>query len=683
VEIDGRAQTLENRFAAVEEDLASHRERLRDVRHAYAVVDRSKFARLRTWWLVLLDLLGLRGEVEFLAASDESLLQAPIAPVAPSSAERLVRPRTTYERWLERNDQRESDHHLQRRLQRFFPYRPIVSLIVPTYDTHEMHLVAMLDSVIAQSYPNWELCIADDCSRAPHVREILDSYAARDPRIKIVYRTENGHISAASNSALEIATGEFIGLLDHDDLLAPDALFQNVLALNENAELDMLYSDEDKLAADGVCYEPFFKPDWAPETFLSRMYTCHFGVYRRSLIEAVGGFRVGYEGSQDYDLVLRVTERTDRIHHIARILYHWRVHPLSAAMSTDAKPYAYLAAQRALAESLARRGEPGRIEHVEGCPGLYIPHFDITRPGRVSIVIPTRDRADDLERCLRSVFKSSWIDYEVVLVDNGTVEPDALKVMESWSRWDSTRVRVVRRDEPFNFSRLVNAGVEATTGSYIILLNNDTEIVTKSWIELMMEQAQRPSIGAVGCKLTFPDGTVQHAGIVLGLGGAAGHGHYKFNSFDHGYFGAIKTVNNYSAVTAACMMVRREAFDLAGGFDPELSIAYNDVDFCLKLRAKGLRNVYLPHVEVRHFESASRGTDIDPARADRNLFEQELLIDRWNVRTTPDPYYNVNLALTDPDFRIAVVPAQRLVFRDERLLEAYSENQRSEVAAAS
>jgi GT2 family glycosyltransferase len=432
----------------------------------------------------------------------------------------------------------------------------------------------------------------------------------------------------------------------------------------------MLYSDEDKLAETGERYEPFFKPDWSPEAFLSRMYTCHFGVFRRALLEKIGGFRLGYEGSQDYDLVLRFTELTDKIRHIPRILYSWRVHPLSAASGVDAKPYAYVAAQKALSESLERRGEPGRIEHVVGCSGLYIPRFDLVRPGKVSIIIPTRDRADDLARCLTSVFTSSWPDFEIVLVDNGTEDARALRVIDQWTTWAPDKVTVVKRDEPFNFSRLINAGVAASDGTYLVLLNNDTEVVTRDWLEKMMEQAQRPKIGAVGCKLTFPDGKIQHAGIVLGLGGAAGHGHYKFHDFDNGYFGALKTVNNYSAVTAACMMLRREAFDAVGGFDEAFSIAYNDVDFCMRLREHGLRNVYLPHVELHHHESVSRGSDLGSARERQNNIEQDLLIDRWNLRTTTDPYYNVNLALTDPDYRLASRAAHRMVFRDDRLLEA-------------
>jgi O-antigen biosynthesis protein len=657
--------------------IAEEQRVLRESYAGYRTMDRSRFARLRTWWFTFLDVLGLGGErARFSAYAGRR--QEKMTPLLLDDYRRAEA--TPYDRFMALNDPRPADIRLQRLVSEQLAYKPVFSVIMPAYETPRAYLIEAIESVIAQSYPHWELCIADDASPSSDVREIVSSYAAKDVRIKGVYRTVNGHISEASNSAIEIASGEYIGLLDHDDTLMPDALFENALALNLNPSIDMLYSDEDKIHPQGKRYEPFFKPDWSPEAFLSKMYTCHFGVYRRSIINDIGRFRSAYNGSQDYDLVLRFTERTDAIHHIPRILYNWRNHPASAAGSTGAKPYAYIAAQKALTEALARRGEPGRIEHVEGCPGLYIPRFDLRKPAKVSIVIPSRDRASDLDRALNAVFlRSSYTDFDIVVVDNGTREPDALDVLERWRKWDPDRFHVVREDVAFNFSYLINRGVAASDGTYLVLLNNDTEIITADWLEKMMEQAQRDAIGAVGCKLLFPDMTVQHAGIVLGMGGAAGHGHYRFTDTIHGYFGALLTVMNYSAVTAAAMMVRREAFDRVGGFDEELGIAYNDVDFCLKLRALGLRNVYLPNVRIMHYESQSRGSDLDKMRADRNLAEQEILLERWGVRDNPDPFFNVNLALTDPAYSIATSPIHRRVFRSSHLLDEFAAQQ---IAAA-
>jgi GT2 family glycosyltransferase len=669
-----RAQSVIEKYEALEGQLRSARSREAVLRHAYATIDRSKFARVRSLLLLAKDIVGLGGRRDWFSVSSEPpdelaiVGSAPLAPAGPTVPAHI----DPYQLWMQRWEPKPAELQFQRQAAQQFDYQPLISIVMPTYDTDGHLLTEAIDSIFAQTYANWELCIADDCSSDSRVRHMLRSVEQRDSRVKVVYRAENGHISRASNSALELCTGEFVGLLDHDDVLAPDALFEYVKLLNRLPATDMIYSDEDKLDAQQRRYEPFFKPDWSPNTFLSKMYTCHFGMYRRTLLEAIGGFRVGFEGSQDYDLVLRFTELTANIEHVPKVLYHWRVHDLSAASGTAVKPYAYISAQKALTEALARRGEPGRVFHVKNSPGLYTVRYDLRSPGLVSIVIPSRDRPEDLERCLTSIFATStFVNLEVVLVDNGTTDPGALRVIEHWRQWEPTRFRVVPDPRPFNFSALINVGVAAAASEYVVLLNNDTAIRTADWIETMLEQAQRSSIGAVGVKLIFPDQTIQHAGIVLGLGGAAGHGHYRFEASAHGYFGALMTVNDYSAVTAACMMFKKADFTKVGGFDEELSVAYNDVDFCLKLRAMGLRNVYLPHVEVMHYESASRGTDLDRSRADRNLVEQELLIERWKIREIPDPFYNVNLALTDPDYRIAASESQRNVFRQEVLLEQF------------
>lgn len=646
--------------------LDAERARLHRARYDYAVVDRSRFARLRSTWFLFKHALGFarerdryaavsRPELAFLAAVPppavevSSHARAVAAPAAAPAASA-----DPYELWRAAHDPRPADLERMREMVGALAYRPLFSIIMPTYETPEQLLLDAIRSVREQVYPNWELCVADDASPSPHVRRILDDAAARDDRIRLVYRTTNGHISQASNSALAIARGEFVALFDHDDLLSPDALFENAVLLNRHPDADMIYSDEDKCDEAGRRRDPFFKPDWSPETFLSKMYTCHFGVYRRSIVERIGGFRSAFDGSQDYDLVLRFTEHTDRVYHIPRVLYHWRIHAASAAGGTAAKPYAYVAAQQALTEALARRGEPAEVHHVPGYPGHYVPRFEIVAPGRVAIVVPTRDRGALLDRALRSVVNvSTYRDWEIVVVDDGSVEPATQQVLDAYAAELGERFRVLRVDEPFNFSRLVNAGVAQTGAPYVVLLNNDTEIVTPDWLEAMIEQCQRPAIGAVGVKLVYPDGRLQHGGVVLGLGGVAGHGHYGEPGESPGYYGALVCLNNYSAVTAACMMVRRSAYLEVGGFDEELAVAYNDVDFCLKLGAAGYRTVYLPHVTVVHVESASRGSDLSATNEPRNLMEQAIVMARWRAAIERDPYFSPHLSLRHSSYTIA------------------------------
>ncbi len=514
-----------------------------------------------------------------------------------------------YEKWLSVYQVRSSDAMRMREMSEALPRRVVISVIMATYETPERFLREAIESVLAQAYPNWELCIADDASKERHVRKVLEKYAALDPRIKVIYRAQNGHIAAASNSALALATGEFVGFLDHDDTLSPDALFEVALTINRYPDVDMLYSDEDKIDEAGLYCEPHFKPDWSPNSFLSRMYTCHFGVYRRALVEELGGLRVEFAGSQDYDLVLRLSERTERIRHIPRVLYHWRKHSGSASGISRAKPYSSRAAERAIAEALERRGEPGTVAERADCAGVYLVRYAIRDPKRVSVIVPTRDHGEDVERCLSSLFaKAGYKDLEVILLDNGSTEKASLATFERWAKKEP-RVRVVRYNVPFNFSRINNYAVSKSTGHYVLFLNNDTEAKSAGWIAAMVEQAQRPSIGAVGALLLDPDDTVQHAGVVIGLGGVAGHSHKHFPLAANGHANMLKAINNYSAVTGACPMTRREVFERVGGFDEELTVAFNDIDLCLKIVAAGYRIVNLPHVQLYHFESKSRGDE--------------------------------------------------------------------------
>ena len=569
-------------------------------------------------------------------------------------------PNNVYELWVQENRLTDADRKRIRDHIDSLSYRPTFSLIVPVYNTDERWLRRCLDSVRGQLYPDWELCIAEDASTDPMVKGVLEEYKARDTRIKVVYRLKNGHISASSNSALEIATGEFIALLDHDDELPEQALYENAVLLNEHKDADMIYSDEDKLNEDGKRHSPFFKPDWSPDTFLSHMYTCHLGVYRSELVRGIGGFRVGYEGSQDYDLVLRLTEKTERIYHIPKILYHWRAIHGSTALTYDSKNYAYIAGLRAIREALDRRREGGWVEHVVHYPGQYLVHYPVVGHPLISIVIPTKDHSQALNQCLKSIFsKTSYTLFEVIVVDNGSVKEETHNVLASWKKKESGRLNVIRFDIPFNFSRLVNEGVRQANGALVVLLNDDTEVISESWLEEMAGQAQRQSIGAVGAFLFYPDRTLQHAGLILGIVGPANHAHRYAHDDSPGYFGRLLIVANYAAVTGACLMVKKQLFIEAGGLDEDLAVAYNDVDFCLRLLKMGYRNVVLPQVRLFHHESRSRGSDRTGNNRVRLGHEAGIMKKRWAAMIQNDPYYNPNLTRDREDFTLGFFSVRR------------------------
>ncbi|WP_199248225.1 glycosyltransferase [[Phormidium] sp. ETS-05] len=569
-----------------------------------------------------------------------------------SGAPEIVHPVSHYHHWIREYFPRNSD---LRQMAEIIPLlnKPLFSIIMPVYNPPEQYLRGAIESVRNQVYPYWELCIADDASTAAYVKPVLEEYAAIDSRIKLVFRPENGHISAASNSALALANGEFIALLDHDDTITPDALYHCTVMLNYHPEADMIYSDEDKVDEGGGLRDPFFKPDWCPDSFLSRMYTCHLGVYRRSLVEEIGGFRVGFEGSQDYDLVLRLTEKTDKIFHIPKILYHWRMHSQSTASELDNKGYATAAAKKAIEEALQRRGEPGEATPTEG--GHWIVRYQIRDYGKVTVIIPTKNLGSIVNTCLTSIFeKTTYPNYEVLLIDNGSTEPETLEVISKWRAKEPDRFRCQPYDIPFNYSKINNYAVTQADGEYLLLLNNDTEVINPDWMTAMVEQAQRPTIGAVGAMLLYPNKTIQHAGVVVGLGGVAGHSHKNFPYGVPGYYYQLHTVNNYSAVTAACLMCRRSVFEEVGGLEEELQIAFNDVDFCLKITEKGYRNVWLPHVVLYHYESKSRGEENTPEKQAR--FHQEIMymIRKWKTGIDPDPCYNRNLTLDREDYSIQI-----------------------------
>jgi GT2 family glycosyltransferase len=532
---------------------------------------------------------------------------------------------------------------------------PVISIVMPTYNPDAKWFRRAVDSVLAQSYPHWELCIADDASTAPGARELVRSVAALDPRIKVVFREANGHISEASNSALALATGRWVGLLDHDDELAEHALYCTARAIAEHPAARLIYSDEDKVDEQGRRHDPYFKPDWNPDLFLSHNLFCHFGVYEHALLREVGGFRRGFEGAQDYDLVLRCIERVpaEAIVHVPRVLYHWRVHPASTASGSAAKPYADDAGRRAIDEHLSRRGLRAQAERTP--LGYRVRYALPEQPPLVTVIVPTRNGADLVRQCLDSVrAKTTYPNYEILLVDNGSDDPEALAYFETLA---AEGVRIRRDDGPFNYSALNNRAVAEARGTIVALLNNDIEVIAPEWMSEMVSHALRPEIGAVGAKLLYPDDTIQHAGVLLGTGGVAGHAFHGQPRDAHGYFGRLGLIANYSAVTAACLFVRKEVFEQVGGLDEEgLKIAFNDIDFCIKVREAGYRNLYTPYAELYHFESKSRGLEDTPAKQARFSGEVACMKARWGRHLVDDPAYNPNLNLERGDFTLSWPP---------------------------
>lgn len=530
---------------------------------------------------------------------------------------------------------------------------PLVSILVPVYDTPERWLRRCLDSVLRQAYPNWELCIADDASPSPHVRRVLAEYQARDPRIRVTCRERNGHIVAASNSALAMARGEFVALLDHDDELRPHALLEMVEAIQANPALEVLYSDEDKLDAAGMRCQPYFKPDWNPDLLLSQNYLCHLAVIRTARVRAVGGFRAGFEGSQDHDLFLRCTAGLDAglIHHVPKVLYHWRAIAGSTALERGAKDYAAAAGARAVRDFVAGTGA-----EVEQLPhGHYRIRWPVPDPApKISVIIPTRDKAQLLATCVDSVLqRTRYPSVEIVVVDNQSVEPATFACFD---RFRAAGVRVLSYDAPFNYSAINNWAAAQCDGALLCLLNNDIEVIGEDWLEEMAGHALRPGIGAVGAMLYYPDDTIQHAGVILGVGGIANHA-YAGQPMGHAGHGARALVaQNLSAVTGACLVVRRELYAEVGGLDERLQVAFNDIDLCLRLGEAGYRNVWTPFARLYHHESASRGEEDSPGKVRRFLDEVDFMERRWGSVLRRDPAYNPNLSLTGMDSGLANPP---------------------------
>lgn len=535
-----------------------------------------------------------------------------------------------------------------------FSYQPKISILMPVYNVEEEWLTKCIQSVQGQFYENWELCMSDDASTDPNVKPLLEKFVAQDERIKVVFRQENGHISKATNSALEIATGEFCALLDNDDELAPIALYEVVKTLNENPELDLIYSDEDKIDMQGNRFDPAFKPDFSPDLLLGTNYISHLGVYRTTILHQINGFRVGYEGSQDYDLVLRFVEQTTpkRIAHIPKILYYWRILPTSTAADQSTKGYAFDAGLKAVQDALVRRNIKGTATHAAG-NGLFDVHYEILKEDLVSVIIPTKNGYDDMKRCLESIVeKTTYPNYEIVVADNGSDDVRMKELYEHYNNILGEKFNVIDLPIPFNYSRINNLAAKEANGTYLLFLNNDTEVITKDWMSKMVSFAQFERIGCVGAKLYYPNHTIQHAGVILGMGGAAGHPHHTYPRGDFGYFGKLEINVNYSAVTAACLMIRAKDFHELNGFNEELTVAFNDVDLCLREQALGRDNLFLHGVELFHFESQSRGYENTPEKQARFEKETAYMYSKWGNLIENDPYYNPNLTRTGGNFSL-------------------------------
>jgi O-antigen biosynthesis protein len=560
-------------------------------------------------------------------------------------------PLKNYHKWIENNEPRPDDLDRLRNTAKNYPYQPRISIITPVWNTDESWLRKAVDSVINQAYDNWELCIADGGSTKGHVRQVLEDYAKKDSRIKTTFLTENKGIAGNSNEALSLATGEFIGFLDHDDELAPFALYEIVDLLNRNPDIGFIYSDEDKIDERGERKDPVFKPDWSPDMFLSYNYPCHVSVVRKSLVDFIGGFQSGYEGSQDYDLFLRLTETIPphEIVHIPKILYHWRMIAGSAATHFSAKPYALISAKKALNDALIRRNISG--EAVDGLyPGSFRIHYTILDNPRVSIIIPTKDHIDLLQRCIRSIReKTTYQNYEIVIVDNQSKKPETFAYYDSFK--DDTRIRVLSYNKPFNYAALNNYAATRTKSPYLLFLNNDTDVISGEWLAAMLEHAQRECVGAVGAKLLYPDNTIQHAGVIIGMKGTSPvcwQLHKHVPDPVPGYFGRASHIQDVSAVTAACLMIRKNVFQESGGFTEDFAIAFNDIDLCLKIRKRGYLVVYTPYAKLYHHESASRGYENTSEKKERFSKELKLLQERWGTEIKcGDPYYNPNLTFED------------------------------------
>lgn len=553
-----------------------------------------------------------------------------------------------YEQWYENH--KALPEELEKQKNEKWKRKPLISIVVPVYNTPQVFLRQMIESVQNQSYSEWELCIGNASPENKEMKKILEEYK-NDARIKEVEIPENKGISQNTNRAMEIASGELIGLLDHDDLLAPNALYEIAKAVNEHPDAEVIYTDEDKVTTDlKEHFQPHLKPDFNLDLLRSNNYICHFFVASRDLIKRVGGFRPEFNGAQDYDLILRCTEQAKQIVHIPKILYHWRVHKASTADNPASKMYAFDAGKRAIEEHLVRCRTKGTVQHTKDL-GFYWVKYEVCGEPLVSIIIPNKDQSEALKKCLDSIReKTSYRNYEIIIVENNSEEPETFAF---YKKIAGEKIKVVTWEGEFNYSAINNFGVRHARGDYLLLLNNDVEIINGDWLTEMLSHCQRKEVGIVGAKLYYPDNTIQHAGIIIGIGGVAGSVFVGLPRAFSGYLHKASIQLDLSAVTAACMLVKRSVFEQVGGLEEKLKVAFNDVDFCLRVREKGYLVVYDPYAELYHYESKTRGAEDTKEKIRRFQTEIEYMRSHWiGLLKKGDPYYNCNLSLTKWDYSL-------------------------------
>lgn len=560
-------------------------------------------------------------------------------------SERIEPEEVPYGPWFEAH--RAAPQELERQKKCRFQKRPLISVVVPVYRTPEVFLREMIGSLQAQSYGNWELCIANASPGDRELGRVLAAYAGSDPRIRVKELEENLGIAENTNAAFALAKGEFIGLMDHDDLLEPDALYEVAALLERDETLDMVYTDEDKVTEDKSEYfQPHLKPDFNLDLLRSNNYICHFLVVRKSIVEQTGGFRREYDGAQDYDFIFRCAEQARRVGHVPRILYHWRTHKASTADNPASKMYAFEAGRRAIEGNLARSGcRDAQVTHTPDY-GFYDVRYPVQGEPLVSILIPNKDQADTLRMCIESIERlSTYKNYELLIVENGSQEPQTFAYYKELEK--KQNCRILTWEKGFNYSAINNFAAREAAGEYLLFLNNDIEVITPGWMEELLGNCQRPEVGIVGAKLYYPDDTIQHAGIIIGIGGIAGHAFLGMKRSRTGYLHKASLQMDYSAVTAACMMMKRSVFEQLGGFEEKLSVAFNDVDLCLRTGQAGYLVVYNPHAELYHYESKSRGTEDSKEKVRRFQGEIEFMRTRWiGILKEGDPCYNKNLTLS-------------------------------------
>lgn len=530
-----------------------------------------------------------------------------------------------------------------------FDYMPKISIVIPMYNTKFSYFVELIDSINNQTYQNFEVCLADS-SKIPDVQ--IQKYLQELNSNKIVYKniSQNLGISENTNVAISFSTGDYVAFCDHDDVISIDALYEVVKAIN-SSDADFIYTDEDILE-NGIRKNPHFKPDFSPDLLTSYNYICHLCVVKRKLLDEVGLLNKEFDGAQDYDFVLRATEKAKNIVHIPKVLYHWRAHETSTSYSSSAKEYVYMAGKRAIEEHFKRINIKAKVEILDE-PGRYRVKYDVIGNPKISIIIPNKDSKSDLKKCIDSILKSSYQNYEIVIVENNSKTKEIFDYYDKIQK-DNDNIKVVSiKIDKFNYSLINNFGVKNSKGEYIVLLNNDTKVLSNDWMEEMLRICQRDDVGIVGAKLLYPDFKVQHAGVVVGIGGVAGHVNVNIAENEEGYFSRANVINNFSAVTAACLMIKRSIFEKIDGLDEKLQVAFNDIDLCMKVRKLKYLIVFTPYAKLMHYESKTRGSEDTPEKIKRFESEMDVFKSKWKDELDRgDPYYNINLRLDKVNFEI-------------------------------